>query len=227
MTSKNYYNHYWQKRGLKSSKPISPLIPGFLRRYSYYGAVLNLIPEKSRILDLGCGNGNVSRLYLKKGKVTGLDISKIALKKASGFGIKTKLYDLDKLPLPFKNKAFEVVILTDVLEHLLNPLAILKEISRLLTNKGQLIISVPNFARLENRLQMLWGDPTDILHFDKYGDFKEHLHWFTIPKIKYFLNLAGFEEISFIPVGLPFGFIFTILGFPSLSKMLTIKAGKK
>lgn len=224
---KDYYQDYWYKR-LKEEKsfPIRKEIPSFLRKYSTYGAIANQIPPGSKILDLGCGDGNVSQLFLKKGEVVGVDISKEAFKKATRRGIKTKLHNLNKLPLPFKDRSFNVVVLTDTLEHLFDPLGVLKEVSRILTIGGQVIITVPNFARLGNRLRMLWGDPIDILHWEKYGDGKEHFHWFTKGKLKHFMELASFKKMKFIPTGLPFGFIFGKLGFLGLANMLMVLGEK-
>jgi len=226
MKTKNYYEKYWQKRKKETKEPIRSIIPSFLRQFSQYGAIANQIPSGSKILDLGCGDGNVSQLFLEKGKVVGIDISKEALKKAERRGIKTKLHDLNRLPLPFGDKSFDVVVLTDTLEHLFDPLGVLKEVFRILTVGGRVIITVPNFARLGNRLRMLWGDPIDILHWEKYGDGKEHFHWFTKGKIEHFLKLTGFKKIKFVPTGLPFGFIFGQIGLPGLAKMLTV-VGKK
>lgn len=221
-----YYERYWQKRGRARGEPIRSIIPSFLRPFSQYGAVANQIPSGSKILDLGCGDGNVTQLFLEKGEVIGVDVSQRAIKEAARRGVKTKLHDLNRLPLPFEDKYFDVVVLTDTLEHLLEPLAILDDCWRILNKRGRVIITVPNFARLENRLQMLRGDPVDILQWEKYGDEREHFHWFTKGKIEYFLSKANFEKIKFIPTGLLFGFIFGKLGFPGLAKMLTVVGEK-
>jgi len=223
---KNYYDQYWRKRGRARGEPIRSIIPSFLRPFSQYGAITHQIPPGSKILDLGCGDGNVSQLFLEIGEVTGVDVSQGALKEAARRGVKTKLHDLNNLPLPFKDKSFDVVVLTDTLEHLLDPLGGLKECRRILTGKGRVIVTVPNFARLENRLKMLRGDPVDILQWEKYGDGLEHFHWFTKGKIEYFLSKANFKKIKFVPTGLPFGFIFDKLGFPGLAKMLTVVGEK-
>jgi len=209
--SKDYYQNYWYKRlKERQSSPIRKEVPPFLVKYSTYGAIANQIPFKSKILDLGCGGGNVTQLFLKKGEVVGVDISQEALKKAADLGIKTKLHDLNKLPLPFKDKSFNVVVLTDTLEHLVDPLAVLKESFRILTPGGWVIVTVPNFARLSNRLRMFGGDPVDILH------------WFTKGKAEHFLKLVGFKKIKLIPTGLPFSFLFGKLGFPGWGKMITV-----
>lgn len=184
------------------------------------------IPKGSRILDVGCGDGNVSQLYLSKGEVYGVDISEKALDFARKRGIKTRLVDLNRGRLPYTDGFFEAVVLTDVVEHLLDPPSLLKEAKRVLKRGGRLIITVPNFARLTNRLRMFWGDPVDILHWAKYGDEIEHLHWFTKPKLKSLLQKTNFKEISFVPTGLPEGFLYGLFSLPELGDFLTVTAEK-
>lgn len=227
MNTKEYYQKYWQKRINRTSVPIPENIPEFLNKYTAYGAILNQIPPGANILDLGTGDGNVSQLYLKKGSVTGLDISQAALNIAKRKGIITVNHDLNDIPYPLKANSFQVVILTDVIEHLIDPLKVLGECRRLLKKSGVLILTVPNFARIGNRFRMIFGDPTDILHFDKYGDGLEHLQWFTRPKLEYLFSRIGFRNYKFIPTGLKnFNFIFGLLGLPQLGQFLTVNVKK-
>ncbi|MCL5985052.1 MAG: class I SAM-dependent methyltransferase [Actinobacteria bacterium] len=205
------------------SKPISDSIPRFLIKYSSYGSIVNQIPPNSKVLDVGCGDGRISALFKRKDcDVWGVDVSRRAVELASKNGIKVKQWDLNQVPLPFEEASFNVLTLIDVLEHVIDPLALLKEAHRLLAPGGRLIISLPNFARIGNRLRMFIGDPRDILHWEGYGDEIEHLHWFTLPKLRYFLKKANFKKISAQPVGLPFGFIFGLLRLYGLSKILLV-----
>lgn len=228
MDLKNYYEQYWIKRKEdQSTEPIRSFIPKFLVKYSSYGAISNQIPENSTVLDIGCGDGNVSALYIKKQcKVTGIDVSNNALEIASRRGVDTIQWDLNTTPLPIPADFFDVAIISDVLEHVIDPNSLLKEAHRRLKNQGILILYIPNFARIGNRIRMLAGDPRDILHWKGYGDEIEHLHWFTKPKLTYLLTQAGFEDIKFIPTGLPFGFIYGLVGCHSLSNYLLIRCTK-
>lgn len=224
---KDYYEGYWERRSSQTTiPPIRQFVPAFLRKYSTYGAILNCLPDRGKFLDVGCGDGNVSQLYLNKGEVFGIDISKGALKLAREKGIETKWCDLNKGALPFEDNSFDAVIFTDVIEHLVNPFAIIKEAKKVLKKGGRIIITVPNFARLNNRLKMLLGDPTDLLHWAKYGDEVEHLHWFTKPKLQYLLESVDFKNISFVPTGLPWGFILGSTSLPGLSNFLTVVSEK-
>lgn len=221
-----YYDEYWKRRIKESSSPpIRTFIPKFLRKFTAYGAIFNCV-NSGPILDVGCGDGNVSQIFFQKGEVFGVDISIRALKLAQEKGVKTKPCDLNQKKLPFKSDFFETVIFTDVIEHLVNPESLFKESRRVLKKGGRMIITVPNFARLGNRLRMLWGDPTDQLHWEKYGDEQEHLHWFTKPKLKCLLYENGFRNLKFVPTGLPWGFVFGILFLPQLANFLTVSAEK-
>jgi methionine biosynthesis protein MetW len=224
LDSTKYYENYWQKRTkFGISNPIPNGIPLYFQKFTAYGAILNCIPNNSEILDLGCGDGNVSQLYLQKGKVTGVDISETALKISQKRGIKTVNHNLNELPLPFRKESFDVIILTDVLEHLFDPYKMIIECKRIVKKNGKIIITVPNFARVGNRIRMIYGDPIDLLHFDKYGDDVEHFHWFTIPKIIFFVEKAGFENYRFVPTGLKNGnFIYGLFGLPNLGSFITI-----
>jgi len=230
MDFRSYYERYWNDRKEKKSESIEPIrsiIPKFLVKYSSYGAILHQVSEKSHVLDIGCGDGNVSSLYLTKGcTVTGIDISEKALKYAAGQGIKILKYNINEIPLPIKNESFDIVIFSDVLEHVIDPFSLLVDTHRILKKNGKIIISVPNFARFSNRLRMLIGDPIDLLHFDKYGDDVEHLHWFTVPKMKYLLKKSGYSHITICPIGLPFGFIFGLMHL-WLSRQILITGLKK
>jgi len=198
-------------------------------KYSQYGACVNLVPEHSKLLDIGCGEGNVTELYRsRKGcKVYGLELSDVALKKAKERGVEVTKWDLNDYPYPVDDQVFDVVTIVDVLEHVINPLTLLEEAKRILNPAGRVIILVPNFARLSNRLRMLFmGDPLDILHWGGYGDGMEHLHWLTKPKLETFMKQAGFSKIKFHPIGLPLGMVYGVLEKHNWAELL-IAVGEK
>jgi len=227
MKLQEYYEEYWGSRK-EGGQSIPSFLPEFLKNSTYYGGIVNCIRCNSKILDLGCGDGSVTQLYSQKGTVTGVDISERALLRCKSKGVsETIKHDLNVVPLPFNDATFDYVILTDVLEHVIDPLTLLEEVRRILRSGGSLIVSVPNFARLQNRFRMFCGDPLDILHWSKYGDSVEHLHWFTKRKLEHFLSKAGFCISNYLPAGLRGNFVFVALGFPNLASLLSIEAKKK
>ncbi|MDT8445858.1 MAG: class I SAM-dependent methyltransferase [bacterium] len=228
---REYYQDYWKKR-LESDKdrlpPIREGLPASLIPFSQYGSVLSRIPEGAKMVDFGCGDGHVASLYkaVKNCDLSGLEMSSQAAELACQKGIKAQQWDLNQTPYPLEDASFEVVSAVDVIEHLINPFSLLREAFRVLQPGGKLVIQVPNFARLDNRWRMLFqGDPLDILHWGGYGDGIEHLHWFTKPKLGKFMVEAGFEKVSFKPVGIP-SFLFGMVGLHNLSRLLLVEAYK-
>jgi len=114
--------------------------------------ILNAIEQGNfnkspRILDVGCGNGIISMNLAAKGfNITGIDISKKAIHKASQLNnypnLKFKIADAEKLAI--EQDQYDIIICSEVLEHLNNPENLLISIYKLLTVQGILIATVPN-----------------------------------------------------------------------------------
>ena len=109
------------------------------RFYNHFKVIVNLLPDKCSIIDIGYGVGTLLR-YIKKTKLglklDGRDISPVAIKKLSDFGIKCKV---EKLPI-ITGKA-DVIIATEVLEHMKDDEAIVKRMSEV---APIMIATVPN-----------------------------------------------------------------------------------
>jgi ubiquinone/menaquinone biosynthesis C-methylase UbiE len=95
----------------------------------------------SNVIDIGCGEGFVINC-LDLPAITGVDISKNALKVAKDKNQKCNLCAGSVYDLSFKKNSFDLVIATEVLEHLEEPDSALKEIRRV--SKNYCIFSVPN-----------------------------------------------------------------------------------
>jgi len=115
--------------------------------------------QPKRILDLGCGDGWVGELLIKKfgSIVHGVDILDKALKKAKKRGLITKKFDLSINKWPYKSNTFDLIIAGDIIEHLYDTEKFIKECRRLLKKNGQLILSTPNINSYVNRLLVLFG----------------------------------------------------------------------
>lgn len=104
------------------------------------------------VLDLGCGEGFLISLMPDSAKkIVGLDISKIALKRAKEIlkdeeGVELQWGNAEKLNLP--NESFDKIICSEMLEHTPKPRKAMKEIHRVLKNNGLLVISVPDEKRI-------------------------------------------------------------------------------
>jgi len=110
---------------------------------------------KPRILDIGCGTGKNMEQLQTLGIVYGLDSSLQAIKYCLKRGItNVKLGRAEKTNFP--DNYFDIITLLDVLEHTDDELT-LKEVQRILTKEGLVIITVPAFSRL-------WSKWDEILH---------------------------------------------------------------
>ena len=138
------------------------------------------VPRCNTLLDVGCGSGELSNEYLKKSKrVYGIDLSKesIEVAKRKYPTIKFRLAPAERLP--FENNFFDVVMMTDVLEHVRDEKKTLQEVYRVVKPKGTLILSVPhkgmfrcidpfNLKFLSPKLYRLWkGRQYDVTIFEK------------------------------------------------------------
>lgn len=125
-------------------------------------------PGKGRLLDIGCNEGRGLRLFARNGfhEIEGLELNETAAVEArkAGFTVHTCLID-DFVPA----KEYDVAILSNVLEHSLDPRKMLVDASRVLAAGGQLWISCPNseswLRRAFGRSWINWHVPFHISHF--------------------------------------------------------------
>lgn len=157
--------------------------------------IFDFSKESIKILDLGCGDGRLSKELVNLGhEVHGIDSSKAGLEIATQNGIKPIEADLEQR-LPIENDSFDLVLLLDVLEHLHSQKEILTEIKRILKPEGHLIITYPNQFDLRNRLHMLFGG--GIVHWDhkKYSNAKAwqygHIRFLLYKELLELLDIVG------------------------------------
>jgi len=158
-----------------------------------YFKITKMIKEKSKVLDFGCWQGDLSKILIeeKNAKVIGCDLIEMPSFKNKNFRYVKVSKEKN---FPFKEK-FDYIIFADVLEHLKNPKDILKEAFK---HTNKIIISIPNlhfflyklFPKLENPPIEL----TPHLHHWKLKTFKEVLPKnVKINKIKYCSDFPEFR----------------------------------
>lgn len=108
------------------------------------------------------------------------------------------VFDLNSVPLPFKDNFADILFAGEVIEHLLNPFNFLKELNRILKKDGILILSTPNLASFKNRIKLLFGLMPNF-NAAKYPNDEAQLHhnsdW-TIKQLKDFLIKSNFKIVS-------------------------------
>src|SRR5690606_5474085 len=110
-----------------------------------------------RVLDVGCGAGALGRLLKEERRVEevcGVEFIEEAYRRACTVLDRVLLGNIEEMSLPWPDEHFDCIVCADVLEHLVNPSAVLAKLSRVLAPRGVIVISVPN-ARFFEVLHML------------------------------------------------------------------------
>lgn len=132
-----------------------------LRIIEVLSLIDHFIPKNpERILDVGCGDGFLSAELGKISgakQVFGIDISPAAVKDALGYGIKATALDTDEESLPYEDAYFDFIFCGGLIELVLDPDHLLKELYRLLKERGYLIMTFPNLGAWASRIAVLFG----------------------------------------------------------------------
>ncbi len=154
MNLNDFYNDIWENERY-------PPMAAHLWPYGTEGMNKNLDLRGKKILDIGCGNGRMGSFFVEHNDVYGIDFSAKAVKEAKKKGIKAQTGDVAS-GLPFHDEEFDIILITDVLEHVFDPLGLLQEAKRVLKPGGVLSCILPNGANILSRLLFLFtGDLVD------------------------------------------------------------------
>lgn len=119
-------------------------------------ALARLVPEGSRVLDLGCGDGSMLD-YLQRSRGCsgyGIEIADANVLACVRRGVNVIQLNLDEGLAMFGDNSFDVVLQIDTLQHIRNAEVMLRETARV-GRTG--IVAFPNFAHWPNRLSVLRG----------------------------------------------------------------------
>src|ERR1700709_924507 len=123
----------------------------------YYRDITRHFPPSTELLDLGCGSAWLGDHY---SKYTGLDGSQDAVDAAAERGRAVILGNVDQ-PLPFADASFDGVVAKDLLEHVADPGAVVREIRRVLRPGGKVFASSPDAQK------WVWNDYTHVRPFTR------------------------------------------------------------
>lgn len=151
-----------------------------------YAIISQLIPERARVLDLGCGDGALLA-WLKENKhveARGVELSRELVQQAIARGVTVYQGDLEASLADYPDQAFDFVILSQTVQETRHPLVVLKEMLRI---GRSAIVAFPNFGHWRVGLNHLLSGRAP-----KTGLFP--FEWYDSPNI-HFLTVIDFEEL--------------------------------
>jgi 2-polyprenyl-3-methyl-5-hydroxy-6-metoxy-1,4-benzoquinol methylase len=152
--------------------------------------------KKCRILDIGCGNGSLSNFVAQQGyEVVGVEESESGVKIAQQSYpdckfIAASIYDF---PYDQLENSFDIIISTEVIEHLPYPRELAKVAKRCLKDNGTVIITTPYHGYLKNLTLALTGKLDE--HFTTLWD-GGHIKFFSVKTLSALLIEQGFTDLQ-------------------------------
>lgn len=123
-----------------------------------------------RMLDIGCGDGASLLMMQAKGAVAyGTELDHNVVTPAKKLGLTIHIGDIDTAPYP--DQSFDVITLSQLLEHVADPIAFLQQVKRKLKPGGKLVITTPRFGGLQQHLSgrrwINWHIPFHVNFFSR------------------------------------------------------------
>lgn len=160
--------------------------------------VVRMVGKNKRVLELGCGPGSITKLLtlISGCRVTALDIDAASIRELVPFCervCQADLNDIGWINVFDEKTKFDVLVAADVLEHLYEPLTVLKSMVNLLNADGYLVVSLPHIGHSVVHACLLEED-------FEYGDFglldRTHIRFFGLNNIQDLFRDAGLKIIN-------------------------------
>ncbi|MDD2464955.1 MAG: methionine biosynthesis protein MetW [Desulfobulbus sp.] len=162
--------------------------------------IASWIEPGSKVLDLGCGNGDLLH-YLKQQKQvrgTGIEFSEEKVARCIERGLTVLQGDFRKEVCDYPEGRFDVVVLSQTLQQIRDPKELLTD---LLWIGKRVIVSFPNFAHWSSRLQLLFtgmAPVTDQLPYEWYNT--PNIRVISIRDFKRFLRISGVRTVREVAI---------------------------
>jgi len=189
--------------------PAVPLSSGpdrAQRQARMLAAVLQGFAGPAVIVDVGCGDGSALAVAARQNpahRFAGIDWSGDALRRASALGLTVLRAGVTAPGLPVGDGAADVVIMSELIEHLVDPDGAVAEVRRVLRPGGSLLLSTPNLAAWYNRgllavgIQPIFSEVSLRGVFGRPGSVVAgHLRLFTRRALTEFLTASGFRCVT-------------------------------
>ncbi len=168
---------------------------------STHTLLLERVPVNSKVLEIGTASGYLGEYLIaeKKCEVWGVEPVKEQFEDAKNYGY-TKLLNLTAeqflLDSNFAGEKFDVILLGDVLEHMVNPEIVLSGLTKYLKPSGRIVASLPNVAHFSIRIKLFCGkwDMVDAGILDR-----THLRFFTRKTMLEMFGKAGLDILECRP----------------------------
>lgn len=155
------------------------------------------------VLELGCGAGGTGRAVLKSGKAgryVGIELNEAAARIAAEALSEVKVGDVEAIDLTECKGQFDVLIISEVLEHLTDPWVTLRRLTECLKPGGMVFASSPNIAQWKIVRGLLLGE----FRYEDSGVMdRTHLRWFTPESYQAMFRDAGVAVQSVRPIREP------------------------
>ncbi len=177
-------------------------------------AILNLLERfplrGKKLLDIGCSVGFLLNEARNCGwEVAGVELSQWAVQYAKkNFDLKLYNTNLEEADIP--NDCYDVVIMQDTIEHLLNPKIVLSEIHRILKPGGILYVNTPDIESNSSRL----------LRAKWWGINQFHIYYFSRKTLTQLLLITGFQPLKYVSHERVFSFGYWMQRFESYNKCI-------
>lgn len=191
MSAATYKEFEWRGAGAANGESGVGLTKAFLK-------VVSRLESVERICDLGCGNGYMTGALANLGyEVVGVDASETGIKIAREAYPQARFIQSlidDELCSKSDLGKFDLVLSSDVIEHLYRPSDLIETARSLLHPNGQLLVGTPYHGYLKNLALSVTGKMDS--HFTVLSD-GGHIKFFSIETLSRLLNEHGFSELKF------------------------------